>query len=258
MKKIIARKTTFTGKVQAVGFRYQTKDILEHFPTLTGTVKNIEPDGPYSGNKVELFLQGEREEVEKAIHIVKIYFGEAHLTDVKTIKAKPDTKIKDFKIDYGDTVYGWKGYGWKGNSNTTTTGKNYAETRTTINADEYESCVICGSLTRFKCDCKEVYLCTICAENVKRGKSSLNHVCTKKETLRYISSPQIVDVDRDTGKPTAKQTPENLCNECGHIYTTSRTVCCSKPLCLKCAKTGLHECETGIRGAIKKIMKSVF
>lgn len=56
-----ARRVIFEGRVQGVGFRYQTKDIAKGFD-VCGTVKNL-ADGT-----VELEVMGEAEEVEAFIN----------------------------------------------------------------------------------------------------------------------------------------------------------------------------------------------
>jgi acylphosphatase len=60
---MMARRIFYTGRVQGVGFRYSTRRIAAGFD-VTGTVRNL-PDG-----RVELFLQGERGEVEAMLEAV--------------------------------------------------------------------------------------------------------------------------------------------------------------------------------------------
>jgi acylphosphatase len=53
----------YSGRVQGVGFRYAVKSLAPGYDA-TGTVKNL-PDG-----RVELILEGEREELEAFIEAV--------------------------------------------------------------------------------------------------------------------------------------------------------------------------------------------
>ncbi|MGE9266843.1 MAG: acylphosphatase, partial [Verrucomicrobiales bacterium] len=55
------KKIIFTGRVQGVGFRYQTKQLALGFD-LTGTVRNL-PDG-----SVELIIAGEAPELADFLH----------------------------------------------------------------------------------------------------------------------------------------------------------------------------------------------
>ena len=54
---MMAKKIFYEGRVQGVGFRFGVRQIAEGF-TVAGHAANL-PDG-----RVEVFLQGEREEVE--------------------------------------------------------------------------------------------------------------------------------------------------------------------------------------------------
>ena len=55
--RMMAKKIFYEGRVQGVGFRFGVRQIAEGF-TVAGHAANL-PDG-----RVEVFLQGEREEVE--------------------------------------------------------------------------------------------------------------------------------------------------------------------------------------------------
>ena len=57
MANVIAKKILYEGRVQGVGFRFAVRQIAEGF-TVAGHVANL-PDG-----RVEVFLQGDRSEVE--------------------------------------------------------------------------------------------------------------------------------------------------------------------------------------------------
>ncbi len=77
---MIAKKVTFDGRVQGVGFRYTVKDLSRGFE-VCGWVKNL-PDG-----SVELQVMGEADEVESFIKEIAEESNVAHhiksLTAVK-------------------------------------------------------------------------------------------------------------------------------------------------------------------------------
>ncbi|MFZ5807166.1 MAG: acylphosphatase [Verrucomicrobiota bacterium] len=86
-----ARRLTYSGRVQGVGFRYSVKQLVTGYD-VSGYVRN-RPDGT-----VELWLQGEDEEIdalEKAI-------AESHLLgfiqEVTADNVTPDASIKGFQI----------------------------------------------------------------------------------------------------------------------------------------------------------------
>ena len=88
---MMARRIFYKGKVQGVGFRFGVRQIAEGF-SVAGYASNL-PDG-----RVEVFLQGEKEEVEA----MEKEIGESHLagfireaigTDVET-----DSRTKGFQI----------------------------------------------------------------------------------------------------------------------------------------------------------------
>ena len=54
---MVAKKITFSGRVQGVGFRYTTKEVATGYD-IVGSVKNL-PDG-----SVELLIMGEDEETD--------------------------------------------------------------------------------------------------------------------------------------------------------------------------------------------------
>lgn len=65
---MMAKRIFYKGKVQGVGFRFGVRQIAEGF-SVAGYASNL-PDG-----RVEVFLQGEREEVEA----MEKEIGESHL-----------------------------------------------------------------------------------------------------------------------------------------------------------------------------------
>jgi len=58
------RKIKFKGRVQGVGFRWNTKEALQAF-AVTGYVKNL------SNGTVEILLEGRREEVVASMNAVE-------------------------------------------------------------------------------------------------------------------------------------------------------------------------------------------
>ena len=62
---MIAKRITFEGRVQGVGFRYTVKDLARGFD-VCGSVKNL-PDG-----SVEMQVMGEPEEVSDFIHGISV------------------------------------------------------------------------------------------------------------------------------------------------------------------------------------------
>lgn len=261
-----AKKVLFTGKVQAVGFRNDTCRIMSHFD-LTGYVKNIEPNGPYSGDKVELFIQSENnDELKQAVQIVKLYFGAKHIQKTTVKKAKPDTKIKSFeqqRTDWAD----WYKVNRPLSATTGTAHKSGFGAGIMFNDfSDWKDCIVCGFQTSFKCDCGKVHLCKLCRLRIDKAKISALHICTKTpipekrtETPIHKAVPEMVII-RENGQRFAKDCIENLCLECGRLYTTMRADCCNSTLCRSCAETGLHKCKARQQNPdlIKKIIKSVF
>lgn len=88
----IAVKVIFKGRVQGVGFRYQTCQIAQRFQ-ITGSVKNLK-DG-----SVELIAQGEKKVVDSFIQSVQMamdsYIAVTNETDVPFQPA-----LRDFQIVY--------------------------------------------------------------------------------------------------------------------------------------------------------------
>lgn len=67
-RKMMAKKVLYEGRVQGVGFRFGVRQIAEGF-AVAGHAANL-PDG-----RVEVFLQGDREEVEG----MEKEIGQSHL-----------------------------------------------------------------------------------------------------------------------------------------------------------------------------------
>lgn len=88
-----SRRVIFEGRVQGVGFRYQTKDIARGFD-VCGTVKNL-ADGT-----VELDVMGEAEEVEDFINEIAEESTLAHHIKGMHVKNIPPLEgVKGFTIE---------------------------------------------------------------------------------------------------------------------------------------------------------------
>ena len=88
---MLAKRISYRGKVQGVGFRYSVRQIAEGY-TVSGHAMN-QPDGT-----VEVFLQGDRGEVEA----MEKEIGESHLAGLireangREVEAVPG--VKGFQI----------------------------------------------------------------------------------------------------------------------------------------------------------------
>ena len=92
----MTQKIIFSGRVQGVGFRYETKEIALGFDII-GTVKNL-PDGT-----VELLIEGEKEEVEDfLIEIIEESTLSHHIQEVTRRNIAPLENVKGFTISTGN------------------------------------------------------------------------------------------------------------------------------------------------------------
>lgn len=91
MVLMMAKRIFYKGKVQGVGFRFGVRQIAEGF-SVSGYASNL-PDG-----RVEVFLQGDREEVEA----MEKEIGESHLAgfirEAQGTEAQAETERKGFQI----------------------------------------------------------------------------------------------------------------------------------------------------------------
>ena len=83
----------FKGKVQGVFFRRTVFHHTKNFP-ISGFVKNL-PDG-----SVEAVFQGEKEDVEKLVALIKEKPALANLTEINITYLKPTKNYSDFSIEY--------------------------------------------------------------------------------------------------------------------------------------------------------------
>lgn len=86
----MARHVIFRGRVQGVGFRYTTRQIAGHY-AVTGFVRNC-PDGT-----VELFIQGEADEIENCIAEIHSEFA-GYVRDTQIEPAAFSPRSTDFRI----------------------------------------------------------------------------------------------------------------------------------------------------------------
>lgn len=88
---MIARHVFYEGRVQGVGFRFTVKQVARGFD-VTGWVRNLE-DG-----RVELYVQGESEEVHAFLEGVQESELKSHIKKVDVFPLSPDTTVRGFEI----------------------------------------------------------------------------------------------------------------------------------------------------------------
>ena len=88
----VARRLVVSGRVQGVGFRYFTRDaaVLEG---VTGRVCNR------SDGRVEAYLEGEREAVDRVEHAIRRGPRGAHVLDVNVKADEPGGTYTGFEIE---------------------------------------------------------------------------------------------------------------------------------------------------------------
>jgi acylphosphatase len=90
--QIISLKVIYRGRVQGVGFRYQTCRVADRF-NISGSVKNL------SDGSVELIAQGEKKTVDSFIKSVNQTLSNNIMSSVETsIPIQPN--LKPFQIQY--------------------------------------------------------------------------------------------------------------------------------------------------------------
>ena len=87
----LARRYVISGRVQGVGFRFFTEAAAAH-EGLHGLVRNL-PDG-----RVEAFVEGESESVERVERALRQGPGSGHVTDVFVDDYEVSGVFKDFSI----------------------------------------------------------------------------------------------------------------------------------------------------------------
>ena len=90
---MVARKITYEGRVQGVGFRWTVRQLVKGFE-LRGMVKNL-PDG-----RVELCVQGEKEEVSGFLQEIRDSDLAGHFTnEVEEVWSDVPTTLRGFQIE---------------------------------------------------------------------------------------------------------------------------------------------------------------
>lgn len=87
-----AKRWTFVGRVQGVGFRYTVYRMAGQYE-ITGYVRNL-PD-----RTVELVVQGPESDIRQYLEEIQTYFGSA-IRDIKTLDITADPRVTDFRIRY--------------------------------------------------------------------------------------------------------------------------------------------------------------
>jgi acylphosphatase len=90
-----AYKLRVYGRVQRVGFIGQILDVAQEL-RLSGHAKNL-PDG-----SIEIFIQGEKEQLTKFLETLKHPHPPAKVTEIKSEEATVNPEIKQFKLVYGE------------------------------------------------------------------------------------------------------------------------------------------------------------
>ena len=85
----VARRLVISGRVQGVGFRWFTSEAAQR-EGVTGWVRNL-PDG-----RVEAFVEGEAEAVERVEAAIRRGPGGARVDDIFVDEEEPFGTYKDF------------------------------------------------------------------------------------------------------------------------------------------------------------------
>jgi len=93
--RLEAYKLRVYGRVQRVGFRRQILDVAQEL-RLSGHAKNL-PDG-----SIEIFIQGEKEQLTKFLEMLKHPHPPAKVTEIKSEEAAVNPEIKQFRLVYGE------------------------------------------------------------------------------------------------------------------------------------------------------------
>lgn len=88
--KMIAKRVLFFGRVQGVGFRYTSLQLLKGMP-LQGFVRNL------SDGSVELWLQGERKLVEQGIERIRKHWH-SNIDGFQEKEMAPDESLQSLQI----------------------------------------------------------------------------------------------------------------------------------------------------------------
>lgn len=83
------------GRVQRVGLRRQILDLAQELG-LSGHAKNL------SDGSIEIFVQGEKEQLTKFFEMLEQPVPPAKITEIKKEETAPNPEIKEFKLVYGE------------------------------------------------------------------------------------------------------------------------------------------------------------
>ena len=89
---MIAKKITFSGRVQGVGFRYTAHNIASRYG-LSGYVRNL-----HNGS-VELLIQGSSADIDSCLDELKDEF-KGYIAETKIEEISADTNLTSFKITF--------------------------------------------------------------------------------------------------------------------------------------------------------------
>lgn len=89
---MIAYEIYFTGHVQGVYFRVNTKEVSASFQ-VSGYVRNC-ADG-----RVHLWVQGEEDQIEAFVDAIKVRM-KGHIEHVEKTRTQCDSSLDDFQIRY--------------------------------------------------------------------------------------------------------------------------------------------------------------
>ncbi len=84
----------YTGRVQGVGFRYESESLAHKVGGLTGFVKNL-PDG-----RVELICEGEKKKIEKLLLDIRQSCLGRHIRKTDCNWEAPTNEFDDFTIEF--------------------------------------------------------------------------------------------------------------------------------------------------------------
>ena len=89
---MIAKKITFSGRVQGVGFRFTAHNTASRYG-LSGYVRNL-----HNGS-VEMLIQGSPDDIDSCLEDLKDEF-KGYITQTEIEEIIPDTNLTSFKITF--------------------------------------------------------------------------------------------------------------------------------------------------------------
>lgn len=88
---MIAKTVYYSGRVQGVGFRFTAKSVARGFDVV-GYVKNL------SDGRVELFAQGEADELEAFLQEIRESVLAGHIQDEEIVLRDDESGLRGFQI----------------------------------------------------------------------------------------------------------------------------------------------------------------